>query len=546
MAYQIDSIQSMEPHQGGQEDEGDDYYVGEEGSVEESEDVDDNRPPAFPTIHPDRCPSLDLKFMWRIYQKRNSTTAVSSPQDVLDDSRRKRRERMVALRDQGFPVGLASLMLDNTEKCPVRILLIDNGGTMNADDATMVTQSSTGKVQTTECTRWEALTSALTWHAEMAAWLQNPTVLRFMQDPGANVGPQQLGISSSSHYSSTEELNRMKQSFRSARPTGHSKICEHLEDVLASISDMVPTLLQEERRLMLCLLTDSIPYDEQGNFGQFLSMLRGWPVQVVIRLSTADERVFQFYRSLVQVFNVIPVSRPSIQPGESGEVEGLDEGRTLDSNTDHGGGDYNNNVNGDGDENDNDDDGDDGDNNEEGGSNVSGDHPNDNDRRQLVEETFQLMGDFMTELQRVYSHNPWLNYGFPLHLCREEGIGIHVVESLSQRPLKLGEALIVLGCIFGEDLRVRPCSTTRSTDPIAFRTLRSRVEQLNTDAGVLWSPLKKKVVPWVDMKKFNRTFLRGHGNNGGTGFGGLGGGSRMLILRGRSKRNHGQKSCSLM
>jgi uncharacterized membrane protein YgcG len=514
----------MEQHQEEDGEEYDDDYFEEEDD-EDEEWEDDDQPPPLPTIHPDRCPPLDLAFMWRIYQKRHTSTV--RPQDIVQAAERRRKERMATLRDQGFPAGLASLMLENAEKCPVRILLIDNSGTMNADDATMVTQSS-GKIQTTECTRWEALTSCLVWHAEMAAWLQNPTVLRLLQDPGANIGPQQIGISSSRHYSSSEELKRMKQLFRATRPNGPASttLCEHMEDVLSSISEMVPTLTQQDRRLMLCVFTDSIPLDEQGNFGQFLSMLRGWPVQVVLRLSTADERVLQFYRSLVQVFNVIsmnPVSRPSLQP--EGE-ERPDEGNTLDSNTDHGGDTDTN-------EEEKDDDDDDG----------PGRHPAADDNLPRKEH-LQLMGDFMTEIERVKFHNPWLNYGFPLHLCREEGIGIHVVECLSQRPLDMKEVVQVASCIFGVDLLLDP-----TTD---FRSLRSELETLNNEAGVLWSPVKKKFVPWIDLKRLDKIFLRGQSSSGGGGGGGGGasgpggsGASSRMLGRGRSKRNQ-DKACTVM
>jgi hypothetical protein len=521
--------QDREQYYGAEVDDDEDNCEDDGGGDDDYVEEENDRQHPVSTIHPGRCPPLDLEFMWQIYQARDTATIVPGQVEIVQDAERRRKERMATLRDQGFPTGLSSMMLDNAEKCPVRILLIDNSGTMNADDATMVAQSSTGKIQTTECTRWEALSSCLVWHAEMAAWLQNPTCCRLLKDPGAHIGPQQLGISSSQHYSASEALKRLKQLLRATRPNGPAlnTLCEHLEDVLSSISHMVPTLTREDRRLILCIFTDSIPLDEQGNFGQFLSMLRGWPVQVVLRLSTADERVLQFYRSLVQMFNAVP--RSSSQMNESREC--TEEGNTFDSNTEHGGdGDHDDDGVGTG-----------------GGGNDAGLHLSDG-QQQLIEERniprmvhLQLLGDFTTEIERVQAHNPWLNYGFPLHLCREEGIGLNLVECLSQRPLEWKELLQVAGFIFGVDLVSMFLES--STDQSGFQSIRSKIQQLNTEAGVLWSPIKRGFVPWINLKKLDKSYLRQQQYRKGEG-----GSSRMLLSRGRTERNqeHKSKSCILM
>jgi hypothetical protein len=382
-----------------------------------------SRPPVELYSHPARCPPLNLEFLWKIYHQRNNVNQLVAT----------REERIATLNSQGFPSGLAALMLEHSIHHPIRIWLIDNCGTMHKSDGHMVSQSKKGKVHVVPCTRWEEITSTVLWHAEMAAWQQTPMAVRLLQDPGAQVGPQQLGVSASKHYCSSDEVTRMKTLLKKTRPVGAtSPISLHLQELFPCIQAMVSIFMRMEKKLTLCICTDSIPTDADGNedpkmIQEFLTTLQqlvDWPVQVVMRLSTDEERVVQFYRNL-------QVSHEAFR------------------------------------------------------------------------EKVMVLDDYISECQHVQENNPWLNYGYPLHLCREEGIRVPLLDALSERPLHQSELCEMVLLIFGE----RICCA--QTDYPKFR---KTLQLFNKETGVLWNPIKKKFVPWVDLKRLDRRINKAEKN----------------------------------
>ncbi len=107
----------------------------------------------------------------------------------------------------------------------------------------------------------------------------------------------------------------------------------------------------------------------------------------------------------------------------------------------------------------------------------------------------QVLDDYLTECKQVQKYNPWFHYGYPLHLCREQGIQIPILEALSKRTLSGTEPLEAVMIIFNQ---IQP------HDHISYIHFRKQVEAWNKEAGVSWSPVKKRVVPWIDMKKLDQ------------------------------------------
>jgi hypothetical protein len=425
-------------------------------------------------IHPERCPPLNLEFLWKIYNKRGAEAAPDEGSRF--STWRTHQDRIGTLRAQGFPEGLASLMLQHAVESPLRIFLVDNSGTLHQNDAYLVSQSSSGRFQTVGCTRWESVTSAILWHAGMAAWCQTPMAVRLLHDPGIGVGPQQLGICASKHFSSTEEEARLRNLLRATRPNGGtSPLNAHLQEMLPSISTVVPRLLHEGRRLTLCICTDSIPTDPMGtenpqgveDFLSTLGKLLDWPVHVVVLLSTREERVVQFYKNCI--------ANPNLATDDSTSGDGLSCGT------------------------------------------------------ESSQDQLQVLGDYVSECEKVREHNPWLNYGYPLHLCREEGICINVIEALSQRPLRRDEVLDVVGYLFGPNI-----SDAVPTNETQYHAFRRRIDDMNSESTPLWNPIRKKVVPWIDLKRLDRDFFH-HAKTGKQ----VGGG-------GNNKRGGNERKCDIM
>lgn len=374
-------------------------------------------------IHPSRCSPLDMKFLWKLYHQRQHIDVLNNNNDNSTTS--QTRERIQILEGQGFPVGLASTLLKHTHDFPIRVWLVDNSGTMHHNDGHIVTQTSEGKVEIVKCSRWHEICTALCWHAELAAWVQTPMAIRFLNDPGVHVGPQQLGVSASKHHNSNEEVAALKAMLHKIRPTGGTTpIHNHLQELVGPIEALLGELEQNQRKLVICVCTDSIPTDVDGtenpqmmeNFFLTLQQFTEWPVHVVIRLLTGEERVVQFYQQLTR-----------------------------------------------------------------------------NDA------TLQVLDGYVNECRQVQSHNPWLHYGYPLHLCREQGIHSNVLETLAKRTLSPNELMEVLRIIFVGHKE-------RPQDQVSFVHFRKEIETWNKEAGELWNPIKKRFVPWVDLKKLDKYY----------------------------------------
>ena len=101
----------------------------------------------------------------------------------------------------------------------------------------------------------------LIWHAEFAAWCQTPMVLRLLHDPGATVGPQQVGVAASKHLSCQEEVDRLKELLGNTRPSGGTtRLLMHLQEMLQTILEMSPRF----------------SWQDEGAKGVVLVQLNGW------------------------------------------------------------------------------------------------------------------------------------------------------------------------------------------------------------------------------------------------------------------------------
>ena len=386
-------------------------------------------------------------------------------------------DRINIMRNQGFSTGLAKRIVQHTDQHPLRIYLIDNSSTQLHADGHLVVQSKNPpfRIQLVDCTRWEEVCAMLIWHAEFAAWCQTPMVLRLLHDPGATVGPQQVGVAASKHLSCTEELDRLKELLGNTRPSGGTtRLLIHLREMLQTILEISPRLQEEAKGIVLVICTDGLPTDDQGQespqvtkeFTNTLKLLQGQQVSVVVRLSTDEERVVQFYQQLDHK------SESSTSFGRS---------------------------------------------------------------------TFHLdvLDDYVSECHQVLKRNPWLNYGYPLHLCREQGVSVEILNALPQRNLSIEEASVVMGLLFdipvvGDGQLEQPFAPNArasigSVPPVTrffkdpyldYAGFREQVKNWNQENGVLWNPIARKFLPWINVKKLDTLYdphRKHHPQPGGDG-----------------------------
>jgi hypothetical protein len=408
-----------------------------------------NRPPGSVG----RCRKIDITWLIRsLSEKKRKWQAgrnLMEENKLVDD-----------LMTEGFTVGLARTLVRSTDSFALRIWLVDNSGSMNNVDGNLVVQSKgpSFRVQNVKCTRWEEVTSALLWHAKFSAKMKAPMVVRLVNDPGANIGPQQLGVVASENVSVDSELNRLHRLLKQSHPGGNTPLTVHLKEILESLRDVDPILLKENW-ISLVIVTDSLPRDGQGEEGQdvnfeFLETLKefqDYPVWIVIRLSTDEQRVIDFYSSLDKGIVIL---------------------RQLHGEADHA----------------------------------------------TVESiNLDVLDDFVSEAYKVTKYNPWLNYGLPLHLTRESGVTYSSFDVINERPLVYAELADFVALLFDrqpfyEDAggRLQMMDDRPLPNPqTSYYEFRREVHECNERCSEQWDPVKKRMLPWINLKVLDRIYRSG-------------------------------------
>lgn len=212
---------------------------------------------------------------------------------------------------QGFTKGQIMSLQDMKEVFALRFWIIDNSGSMQQPDGHKIISARTGSsnagnLHMLPCSRWEEIVDCVEYHIKLAGIIQAPTRFRLLNNPGANIGPQQFSVADDTKDGINQEVLRATNVMRRTRPGGCTPLTSHILEIHNEISKMAPQLRRLGKKVVIIIATDGLPTDDLGyggsshnqEFVDALRLLEGLPVWVVVRLCTDDENVVSFYNNL--------------------------------------------------------------------------------------------------------------------------------------------------------------------------------------------------------------------------------------------------------
>ena len=98
----------------------------------------------------------------------------------------------------------------------------------------------------------------------------------------------------------------------------------------------------------------------------------------------------------------------------------------------------------------------------------------------------------------IHLHNPWLTYGIGLHRLREAGLLPEIFGYLDQRPLTLDDLHEFCETFFiGDDGCIDLPHPVEQSWNCFFRAVKVLIEKEERQ----WNPVKKKMMPWIDLDR---------------------------------------------
>ena len=123
-----------------------------------------------------------------------------------------------------------------------------------------------------------------------------------------------------------------------------------------------------------------------------------------------------------------------------------------------------------------------------------------------LELNLDVLDDFVSEAKEVHEHNPWINYGLPLHRMREMGVHHRLFDLLDERPLSKDELRDFARLLLGDGVMDGVPHPEEN-----WRGFYNHVSKLVAAEHKTWNPITRHSEPWIDLHRLSKDYGDGGG-----------------------------------
>ena len=371
-----------------------------------------------------------------------ATLAIAFDNSSPELSPRIQRE----LLQQGFLPGLVRELGRSKALFPLRFWIVDNSGSMSLQDGRRLEGGGSdgdvvsSPVKVVPCSRWAELQSTVNYHINMADLLKLPTIVQFLNPPSS--GPQEFALGVPDHAASHSLSDALQQNWNIPMLS--------VADAMQHVNTIEPDGVTPLTAQILVIRTrlESVAYALKQLDQQAVIVIctDGLPTNAAGETTVIARQ--EFVKALKSL-ETLPVGIVIRLCTNVPDV--VDFYNRLDNSL-----------------------------------NVS----------------MEVLDDYLSEANEVYPHNKWLNYGLPLHRCREMGMQHRSFDLLDEQQLSEGELMRFLRLLFGgEDIKA---------DQLAdWNGFVQRVSLVSQSYPKLYHPNKCSMDYWIDTRQLDQAYRRG-------------------------------------
>lgn len=234
-----------------------------------------------------------------VSQSQSHSLANAERSAAVSHSEALAKAEAVAAHSRTMPLGLCAAVSRSVADFPMRIMIVDNSGSMQSTDGKRLVPMAGGGFRSLTCTRWEELSNDVIDVCALADALNTRLDVHLLNPRGGfNAASICTGAwNAVAPIGKTMSLASLRSAITAQSPGGLTPLTESVTQIIAMLAPHAELLRAKGQRVVVIVATDGLPNDKHS-FLQAMMRLQTLPVWVIVRLCTDDDRVVEYWNEL--------------------------------------------------------------------------------------------------------------------------------------------------------------------------------------------------------------------------------------------------------